>query len=110
MAFSFFFLMIRRPPRSTLFPCTTLFRSVAVDGRVRDRATSHLVRGRTVSTTVEMESEHADRAVLHTRHHLGIGLLRARDTQDPVRTSIRRQRRHARADDHVLVLAVTDDP
>src|ERR1017187_9424027 len=23
----FFFLMIRRPPRSTLFPCTTLFRS-----------------------------------------------------------------------------------
>ena len=24
----FFFLMIRRPPISTLFPCTTLFRSV----------------------------------------------------------------------------------
>src|SRR5260221_2311622 len=27
---SFFFLMIRRPPRSTLFPYTTLFRSVVV--------------------------------------------------------------------------------
>src|SRR2546422_1281944 len=27
--FSFFFLMIRRPPRSTLFPYTTLFRSGA---------------------------------------------------------------------------------
>src|SRR3989441_4832144 len=26
--FHFFFLMIRRPPRSTLFPYTTLFRSV----------------------------------------------------------------------------------
>src|SRR3712207_7391418 len=26
----FFFLMIRRPPRSTLFPYTTLFRSVRV--------------------------------------------------------------------------------
>src|SRR5438874_11818504 len=26
--FSFFFLMIRRPPRSTLFPYTTLFRSL----------------------------------------------------------------------------------
>src|SRR3712207_8000774 len=26
----FFFLMIRRPPRSTLFPYTTLFRSVPV--------------------------------------------------------------------------------
>src|SRR3989442_2471953 len=30
----FFFLMIRRPPRSTLFPYTTLFRS---DRPVRDR-------------------------------------------------------------------------
>src|SRR2546422_5788247 len=28
----FFFLMIRRPPRSTLFPYTTLFRSVLGDG------------------------------------------------------------------------------
>src|SRR5438034_11264348 len=27
---SFFFLMLRRPPRSTLFPYTTLFRSVVV--------------------------------------------------------------------------------
>src|SRR2546430_10934441 len=27
MVFFFFFLMIRRPPRSTLFPYTTLFRS-----------------------------------------------------------------------------------
>src|SRR3712207_8686690 len=29
--FLFFFLMIRRPPRSTLFPYTTLFRSRGVD-------------------------------------------------------------------------------
>src|SRR3712207_8669525 len=29
---SFFFLMIRRPPRSTLFPYTTLFRSLSVFG------------------------------------------------------------------------------
>src|SRR5258708_20375001 len=29
VAVSFFFLMIRRPPRSTLFPYTTLFRSRA---------------------------------------------------------------------------------
>src|SRR2546430_11949293 len=29
--FSFFFLMIRRPPRSTLFPYTTLFRSRPVE-------------------------------------------------------------------------------
>src|SRR5690349_23491934 len=30
MLLSFFFIMIRRPPRSTLFPYTTLFRSVGV--------------------------------------------------------------------------------
>src|SRR2546422_4151597 len=29
VSFFFFFLMIRRPPRSTLFPYTTLFRSNA---------------------------------------------------------------------------------
>src|SRR3712207_9429155 len=31
----FFFLMIRRPPRSTLFPYTTLFRSLDTAGEVR---------------------------------------------------------------------------
>src|SRR3712207_8155939 len=36
LTFLFFFLMIRRPPRSTLFPYTTLFRSLgAVGARVR---------------------------------------------------------------------------
>src|SRR5258708_21625100 len=32
---TFFFLMIRRPPRSTLFPYTTLFRSTKFLGRFR---------------------------------------------------------------------------
>src|SRR3712207_6870742 len=36
----FFFLMIRRPPRSTLFPYTTLFRSQEIEQMVRD-AESH---------------------------------------------------------------------
>src|SRR3712207_7195911 len=31
----FFFLMIRRPPRSTLFPYTTLFRSDEAGGQLR---------------------------------------------------------------------------
>src|SRR5688572_31103483 len=34
--FVFFFLMIRRPPRSTLFPYTTLFRSVRLEPRFLD--------------------------------------------------------------------------
>src|SRR6266850_1583190 len=38
-SFLFFFLMIRRPPRSTLFPYTTLFRSA--HGR---RHTTHRAR------------------------------------------------------------------
>src|SRR3712207_7603558 len=51
----FFFLMIRRPPRSTLFPYTTLFRSPLVVGRgeprrpaarlVLDRVHDHLGPG-----------------------------------------------------------------
>src|SRR5438034_11246697 len=42
----FFFLMIRRPPRSTLFPYTTLFRSLLGNARVdpgQHLALSHLV-------------------------------------------------------------------
>src|SRR5689334_24673100 len=35
--FFFFFLMIRRPPRSTLFPYTTLFRSLHDEVLLQDR-------------------------------------------------------------------------
>src|SRR2546430_12855754 len=44
MFISFFFLMIRRPPRSTLFPYTTLFRSssTAATSRSKAHATTHL--------------------------------------------------------------------
>src|SRR5256885_13859435 len=38
----FFFLMIRRPPRSTLFPYTTLFRSVLDAGQEYRTDTSGL--------------------------------------------------------------------
>src|SRR5580765_5644286 len=45
----FFFLMIRRPPRSTLFPYTTLFRSRRGDrhlaGNVQPREHAPVVRG-----------------------------------------------------------------
>src|SRR2546430_12486354 len=37
----FFFLMIRRPPRSTLFPYTTLFRSI---GAIRKKSMCMTVR------------------------------------------------------------------
>src|SRR2546422_11337546 len=47
--FVFFFLMIRRPPRSTLFPYTTLFRSRAFQetaGRPRRRRAGRGARAR----------------------------------------------------------------
>src|SRR2546429_3781513 len=41
MAFAIFFLMIRRPPRSTLFPYTTLFRSRRSIEILRQRIEAH---------------------------------------------------------------------
>src|SRR5256885_8294679 len=49
MLFRFFFLMIRRPPRSTLFPYTTLFRSRRAPPpalRVPPEGHAHLLGGR----------------------------------------------------------------
>src|SRR3712207_7048183 len=63
----FFFLMIRRPPRSTLFPYTTLFRSsIAVDG---------------VSLTVAAVDERGFSVALipHTREVTTLGKLAAGD-------------------------------
>src|SRR5258708_25441555 len=36
-----FFLMIRRPPRSTLFPYTTLFRSLLITGVLSNRSIAY---------------------------------------------------------------------
>src|SRR2546426_12816719 len=44
---SFFFLMIRRPPRSTLFPYTTLFRSIGQ--RLLARVTAQSSGGRALA-------------------------------------------------------------
>src|SRR5258708_29929122 len=41
LLFLFFFLMIRRPPRSTLFPYTTLFRSLRAHRERGERSQSH---------------------------------------------------------------------
>src|SRR2546426_1566216 len=49
----FFFLMIRRPPRSTLFPYTTLFRST-----MPRRSRPWKARCSTVPTTLSRSEEH----------------------------------------------------
>src|SRR5574338_772545 len=59
MFFIFFFLMIRRPPRSTLFPYTTLFRSERERGgreRERGREREEEERGRSEEHTSELQS------------------------------------------------------
>src|SRR2546429_5391246 len=54
----FFFLMIRRPPRSTLFPYTTLFRSHVTDFMTPRRAQARVVRlVRGTRGVVSMRSE-----------------------------------------------------
>src|SRR3712207_8092966 len=65
----FFFLMIRRPPRSTLFPYTTLFRS----GRVRrgDVADVHEIADAGAVGGVEVVAEDLRRTPLGdpAEHH-----------------------------------------
>src|SRR3712207_6947023 len=73
-----FFLMIRRPPRSTLFPYTTLVRSVphemaemlerAVLPDLRSRArVTEVIRSRVIRTWGEAESAIAERLGDHMR-------------------------------------------
>src|SRR6202023_4072056 len=60
LASCFFFLMIRRPPRSPLFPYTTLFRSGAVKPLLKDGITSDeqrlVERERSEEHTSELQS------------------------------------------------------
>src|SRR3989442_6093652 len=72
----FFFLMIRRPPRSTLFPYTTLFRSlIEADGSqgllgfgtVADGAW-HIARFRSPSATVPKPSRDRKSTRLNSSH------------------------------------------
>src|ERR1022692_1220224 len=53
----FFFLMIRRPPRSTLFPYTTLFRSMERIHPPRRRTTMRLVSTSRTPRSEEHTSE-----------------------------------------------------
>src|SRR2546423_15718874 len=55
----FFFLMIRRPPRSTLFPYTTLFRSRRWDGdRLRRFRLCSFARRKLPENSVGRSEEH----------------------------------------------------
>src|SRR2546422_4245338 len=71
MSVFFFFLMIRRPPRSTLFPYTTLFRSTMVMQEMeKPRDTFMLIRG---EYDKKRSEEHTSE--LQSRLHLVCRLL-----------------------------------
>src|SRR5256885_7191592 len=68
MCWFFFFLMIRRPPRSTLFPYTTLFRSEPLGGLGRAPHRPHHLAGDQVGDTGQEQQQHHaadDQRVLH---------------------------------------------
>src|SRR2546422_2174940 len=69
---SFFFLMIRRPPRSTLFPYTTLFRSDVEPGRMVRRHFARIGAGRSDA----QEEENAGHVLLVARK-----ILRSEETR-----------------------------
>src|SRR3712207_8168314 len=88
----FFFLMIRRPPRSTLFPYTTLFRSrrdeigemaravhvfrdaaVAQDQITADKARADAAQAQVVSDLAARSEEHTSE--LQSRQYLVCRLL-----------------------------------
>src|SRR2546421_9647172 len=83
---SFFFLMIRRPPRSTLFPYTTLFRSrphaLDRDGRERRQPRPALHRRlRRWRHTLDRSEEHTSE--LQSRSDLVCRLLLEKKKQQP---------------------------
>src|SRR3712207_7078633 len=71
---SFFFLMIRRPPRSTLFPYTTLFRS----------------EGLSLTQTIKHRDERGRLSSIETRATIG-----AAPPEQPDRKSTRLNSSHA---------------
>src|SRR3712207_8539594 len=88
----FFFLMIRRPPRSTLFPYTTLFRS----SLGRDR-----ILGEPQSEEVTKVPEVPSLPFWHFWHPVGLGIQKFRpqrerlDPQQSDRKSTRLNSSHA---------------
>src|SRR5260221_7073248 len=65
--FFFFFLMIRRPPRSTLFPYTTLFRSLS--GTLDYTVTNNRFYGQDVVGIVMSESGNTTAASRRSEEH-----------------------------------------
>src|SRR5205809_4107206 len=101
-SFSFFFLMIRRPPRSTLFPYTTLFRSAPARPGPR---TAHLplLRPR---FPPDRSEEHTSE--LQSRLHLVCRLLLEKKKKNELLVQVAAELHHLHAHTHPPYPTVLD--
>src|SRR5256885_11914531 len=67
--------MIRRPPRSTLFPYTTLFRSRQCGGKLLDRAHIGRVVGGAGRRTVDEEPDRVKPGALRDAEHRALARI-----------------------------------
>src|SRR2546428_9214897 len=94
----FFFLMIRRPPRSTLFPYTTLFRSRSSGSsrKARRRACTawcrmiNGVRSEEHTSELQSRSDLVCRLLLEKKKIRSFGQLTAPTSTTPMLTNARR--------------------
>src|SRR5258707_2670173 len=108
MAFIFFFLMIRRPPRSTLFPYTTLFRSYGRGSRASVRGRGRACSGDRAATPPHSRRSEEHTSELQSRQYLVCRLLlekkKIRMSQTGLISALANPRRTSRASDrHVTV-------
>src|SRR3712207_8193754 len=87
--------MIRRPPRSTLFPYTTLFRSHAVDARARPTCRLAAAGLRPREPTIAGGEDHVDACLGETRHVLEERVVRVVPVFRQDRKSTRLNSSHA---------------
>src|SRR3989442_7721634 len=87
MAGRFFFLMIRRPPRSTLFPYTTLFRSAPLIKPEPRQGIGIILISRTPAIKFCRRSEEHT-SELQSRPHLVCRLLLEKNTTNVIVASI----------------------
>src|SRR5690348_17701566 len=92
----FFFLMIRRPPRSTLFPYTTLFRSLSVQNGVV--STLPRTAYRRTDAVASRSEEHTSE--LQSPVHLVCRLLLEKKKTLCVNQSVERRRSRRRSTRH----------
>src|SRR2546430_6771232 len=71
----FFFLMIRRPPRSTLFPYTTLFRSLLREAAAPQAEGDVVRHGQRVEQGRELERSEEHTSELQSQSNLVCRLL-----------------------------------